>query len=99
MDRSLHTEPLTMHGAFSVRCQPSDPCSARGPLPLDSVRVLAEPQVGEPMVFVSLDRRHLVRTTKVLGFLQTPSRLVLRTANSQYTLVRLSDEPRPTLAA
>lgn len=99
MDRSLHTSPVKMHGAFTVRCQPSDPCSARGPLPLASVRVLAEPQVGESMVFVSLDRRHLVRTTKVLGFLQTPTRLVLRTANSLYTLTRVSDEPWANHAA
>lgn len=88
-----------MHGAFTVRCQPSDPSSARGPLPLDSVRVLAEPQVGESMVFVSLDRRHLVRTTKVLGFLRTPTRLVLRTANSLYTLTRLGEEPWANHAA
>jgi hypothetical protein len=61
--------------------------------------VLAEPQVGEPMVFVSLDRRHVVRTTKVLGFLRTPTRLVLRTANSLYTLQRVSDEPWANHAA
>lgn len=84
-----------MHGAYSLRVQPSDPNVLRGPIPTAPMRVVDEPKVGEAMVFVSVDRTLVVRTSRVLGFLRTAHRLVLRTENSLYTLTRVGELPAP----
>lgn len=79
-----------MYDAFNLSVQPRDPSIAPGPIPSAPMRVVVEPRVGESMVLVSIDRKMVVRTSKVLGFLRTDKRLVLRTENSLYTLTRVA---------
>ncbi len=82
-----------MHGDFTVSVQPSDPNLLRFPTPAAPMRVVAEPCVGQGMLLVSVDRSLVVRTSKVLGFVRSAERIVLRTENSLYTLTRVTEGP------
>jgi len=63
-------------------------------LPVGRVRLVGEPRVGERLVIVAADAAGVVQTSTVKGVMSTPRGLVVQTANSLYTLVRVEPEAR-----
>lgn len=80
-----------MRHEYFLDVRPCDSSVLRGPVPSTPMRVVAEPTIGESLVLVSTDRRFVVRTSRVLGFLGTEDRMVLRTENSLYSLTRVRE--------
>jgi hypothetical protein len=88
-------ECMRMNGSFTLQYKRTrDGAREHRDLPQGRVRLVGEPRIGERLVIVSADAGGVVQTSTVQGVMSTPRGLVVQTANSLYTLVRIGHEAR-----
>jgi hypothetical protein len=81
-----------MNGTFTLHCRRTHPdAKPHQNLPTGRVRLVGEPRIGECLVIVA-EAGGVVQTSTVRRVLSTPSRLVVETANSFYTLASVCEE-------
>jgi hypothetical protein len=81
-----------MNGTFTLHCRRTHPeAKPHQNLPTGRVRLVGEPRIGECLVIVG-EHGGVVQTSTVRRFLSMPTRLVVETANSCYTLATAGEE-------